>query len=711
MGKELYQFFSPQSVAIIGASQKKGAIGNTVVRNFIDLNFKGKVYPINPKYDQIEGFRCYPEVTAIPDEVDVAVIAVPNEHVETSIRTCAKKGIKYLLVFSSGFAELGEEGARKQEEIIKFCKEHNIRLLGPNTLGMMNVHDKISLTFQDVSATLLLPGEVGLVAQSGATGSQVLNIASEEQIGFTYMVATGNQPDLNTVEVMDFYVDDERTKLIGFYMEGVPDGKDLLSMAKKALEKHKPVIGIKSGRSNAGQRAAMSHTGSMTGSNEVFQVSAEKYGMTMVEGLDQLVDALKVFRSDKRPKGNRVGTVVVSGATGIMLADALHDYGLEMVELKPKTQNKLKEVLPSYCSVVNPVDIASTFVMKPVIYPHSIQTLVDADEVDMIMVHLPVPQSLGPMKYAKEIVEIAKNTDKPIIVMPTGTEEDMAEVRYFLNKHKVPAYRNLEMAAKAAYDLLKYERIYEKHKSIKASSKVKPTTLNAHQGASSVTEYEVKKLLTQHNIPVPKSVLIKSDADLKKVDKELQYPLVAKIVSPDITHKSDIGGVALNITNEQQLKNAYYSILTNIHSKQATAQIDGILVEEMMEGPSIEAIVGVSNDPQFGPVILCGLGGIYVEIMKDVTRRLAPVSEEDALEMIKELKSYPIFTGARKGISFDVKAFSKALAQISNLALSLGDSWADLEINPLIIRAEGKGVVALDGLITLNNQKQLESIK
>ena len=701
---QLEYLLRPRSVAIVGASQKAGAIGHTTVKNFKDLGFQGKVYCVNPRYNEVEGFPCFPTVADIPDPIDLAIITVPDQFVVDAMKDCAKKKVSYVIIFSAGFAERGEDGLKMQNEILDISKQHGIRVIGPNTMGIYNVKDKIALTFTPASTSKWLSGNVGLVSQSGATGGTILNTTEEEKIGFSYVITTGNQIDLTTLDIAEAFLEDDDTHMIAAYMEAVPDGQQLKELGMKALKKRKPIIVLKSGHSEAGQKAALSHTASMTGTKAAFELVAKEYGFTMVSDIEEITDAIKAFNSKKRLKGNRVATVVISGATGIMIADRLSECGLELVELTNETKKRLREVVPDYLSIENPVDIASTLLMNPGIFTHSINTLVAAEEVDALIIHLPFGKDLGGLKFAQDIVETSKKTDKPIIVLTTGTEESTADIRKYLNQNHVPAYRNIKSGVKSLQYLLEYEKIYNKCAGLSAKSTIQTTTEISWQFASNltVTEPEVKRLLSQSGIPVPRGDVGKNLDELLQIASTLSYPLVAKIVSQDITHKSDVGGVFLPIKNQEELKRAYETIMESVAKHVPSAKIEGILIEELAQGPFLEAFVGVKRDPVFGPIIMCGLGGVYVEVIKDLSQRLAPITEEDALEMIRELKSYPLFTGFRKGAKYDVQAFAKVLADISRLALNLGNQWSEIEINPLIVREEEKGVMALDGLITMS---------
>ncbi|RNB88809.1 CoA-binding protein [Brevibacillus nitrificans] len=695
---------SPESVAVVGASNTPGSIGHTAIKNFADIDFRGKVYGVNPRYEEVVGFPCYPSLLAIDSPIDVVIVAVASHLVEGTIRECIEKKVKFLVIFSSGFAETGESGRSKQNEIMELCKANDIRVVGPNALGIYNNQNKVLHSFIPVSSLAPTPiGEIAVISQSGATGMTFVSTAGDEEIGFSYMFTTGNQMDLNTNDFLEIAIEDASTKVISLYMEAVPNGEKLKQSAKKALAARKPIVALKAGRSDAGMKAALSHTASMTGSNQSFKTVVEQLGVTVVEEIEEMINALKVFRSGKRPAGKRVATLVISGAAGIMLADTVTELGLEMAVLEESTKHRLAEIVPSYCSLTNPVDIASTYTGDQRLYKHCIETLAAAEEVDIVIVHLP---QIGPLgeKMANEIVEVAGSTTKPIIVAITGPEQHFGTVKRILNRGYVPQYSSLKSAGIAAKQLVSYEERY--HRSLRqkeleieqtaAALELVPIEIN---DVSVLTEPEVKQILQSFGVPVPKHVTVtKRDELLEKV-KELKYPVAAKIVSRQITHKSDAGGVVLSINDERALASAYDSILAQVRENCPEALIEGVLVEEQVEGPFLEAFVGIKRDPVMGPIMICGLGGIYVEVLKDIAQRPAPISEEDALEMIQELKCYPIFTGIRKGLRYDVSAFAKALSQLSQIAVSMGDKWTGLEINPLIIRPSGEGVVALDGLL------------
>ncbi|HZG83755.1 acetate--CoA ligase family protein [Paenibacillus sp.] len=697
----LHAFFSPRTVAVVGASKTVGSIGHTAIRNFADIGFLGSVYAVNPRYEEVEGFPCYPSLQAIDDEIEVVIVAVASHLVEGAIRDCIEKHVKYIVIFSSGFAEISEDGRQKQDDLFALCKEKGIRVLGPNTLGTYNNFNKVAFSFMSTSVLKQTPeGDVGIVSQSGASGGTLFMAGGEEGIGYSYLATTGNQMDMNTCEFLDFLVDDDRTNVIGLYMEAIPDGKSLMQAAERAIRKRKPIVALKAGRSDSGAKAALTHTASMTGSYQVFQAALDRYGVTFVEELDEMADAIKAFRSGKQPSGNRVALLVGSGATGIMLADRLDELGLRMAQLRETTVQRLAEMVPSYCFLGNPVDIASTYTGNDKLYRHCVETLAAAEEVDIVIAHLPMP---GPMGHAMadDIISVSEQTGKPIIVALTSTEKMQGDIKVKLNCARIPAYFTLRGAAKAAWQLVNYE---EKRSRAAVLTELRhgqtAIAAEALEGQGVVTEPEVKTMLREFGIPVPKGFVAANRLELLEGAKGLQYPVAVKIVSPDITHKSDAGGVILKVADEQALVEAFETVLRRVKEHEPNASVHGVLVEEMVEGPFLEAIVGVKRDPAFGPIVMCGLGGIYVEVLKDVVQKAAPLTPAEALEMIQALQCYPLFTGARKGLAYDVDALANVISKISELAVSLGDRWDEMEINPLIVRPQGQGVMALDGLIT-----------
>ncbi|MDR7076150.1 acetyltransferase [Neobacillus niacini] len=694
------RLINPHAIAIFGPSLKPNTVGNRLMNNIEKINPEVKVYCVNPKYDEVKGFPCYPSGLDIPDKIDVAVIAVPKDSVENSIRECIQKKVPYVILVSAGFAETGNEGLELQNKILKLCKENGIRVLGPNTLGVYNVKNNIPIIFTPIVREI--NSSIGLTTQGGAAGSMALLSATGEGVGIARLITTGNQIDINTLDIAEMYIEDDEIQIIASYMEAIPDGQKLKELGLRALEKQKPFIIYKSGRSEAGQKAAMSHTASLASSHTGFTLIAEKYGLTKVDSLDEMEDALKAFNARKRPKGNRVATLVVSGTQGVTNADHLVEAGLELAVLSDETRRKLREFVPSYLSIDNPVDIST----HRDIFINCVEILEEAEEVDALFLQFNWSTEMGGDRYAQALVETYNRTSKPIIVITTGGEEFTGHIRKYLNENRIPSYNNVLSAVKSLYHLYNYEKRYSTRKQSPVTLKA-PSMENKLPVSSdkSVTEPKVKDLLSQFDIPIPRGGVGKTLDEIFQIASGLTFPLVAKVVSPEIMHKSDVGGIVLPIENLEELKNAYETITQSVSRHSPSSKIEGYLIEELAQGPFLETIVGVKRDPLFGPIIMCGLGGIYVELLKDYSQRVAPITEEEALEMIKELKSFPLFNGYRGGSNYDVQALAELLSNISKLALTLGDDWSELEINPLIVLEKGKGVLALDGLITMSKSE------
>jgi acetate---CoA ligase (ADP-forming) len=701
---DLKGFFTPKSIALFGASKDPRKVGGKTLTNLLTFNNGVKIYPINPGYDEVMGIRCYPNLSSISSNVDFAIIAVAGKKILDAVQQCVNHGVKYAVIFTSGFAEIGEEGKRLQDEIIRLSREQGLRFVGPNTMGCMNYIDKIPLSFGRIGK-YHLQGTTGLISQSGAMGNILTEHAMDEKVGFSYFASVGNQADIDIVELMEFMVHDEGTNVISVYMESVKNAKKMKIIAAEALQKHKPIVLLKSGRSSIGQKAALSHTASMTGSDAAFRAFAKQYGIVQVKDVSELVNALKTFNRGKRTKGKNVAVISTSGASCILFADNCSDLGLELVSFNKETEQKLKEIMPDFGSVQNPLDVTGAALTDKTLFKNCLEIISSDDNVDALIVDTNFGYELG-MKMAKEIVEIDQKTEKPILVCYTSGEA-VEEARNYLKAEKIPTYASQLQTTESMKMLMDYENQYELNHIENSNERLDEFAgldlVKVHD-SKLLTEPKVKGILSQLNITIPKGNLATSVNHALQIADRLSYPLVAKVASVSIPHKSDVGGVIFPIKDKGELIEAYNTIIKNVSEKVTTASIDGILIEEMIQGPFIETIVGVKNDPDFGPIILFGLGGIYVEVLKDVSQSLAPVTEQQALQMIRNLKSFPILTGARSGIQYDISALAKVLVNLSHFAMTVEESILEMEINPLIVLPKGEGVVALDGLFTLKQE-------
>jgi acetate---CoA ligase (ADP-forming) len=711
---DLTAFFYPKSIAVVGASKDFTSIGGKPLRNLIAHNYSGKIYPVNPKYTEIDGLTCYPSIADIPGEIDLVLLAVSQKLVPSVVQQCQQKGVKFITLFSAGYSEIGDEGAKLQTDLVNYCSQHGIRLCGPNCIGSINVLESIPMGFSNSFETeQYISGNVGLASQSGALGYATFAHAQQQYIGFSYVANTGNQADLTTLEILDFLVADSKTKVITAYLEGIPNGEHLKKIAVDAIEAEKPLIVVKSGRSELGKVAAMSHTGSLAGSEKSFQSFARQYGIQLVNDTDELIDSMKVFSREKRVSGKNVAVISTSGASGILMADYCEEYGLDMTVLSEVTTAKLKEILPSFASVINPVDITAQALNEKQIFQKCLQILVNAPEVDSLVVTTTFGGQLV-SSMMEDVAAIDKTTPKPILVNLTGSDELIGSARQLLEKERVPVYDSVSRTTAALKKLLVYSQFLKKRKTRELGQLNVQEIVRKQDLTDELNEHEVKALLSSYQISVPNGKIVTTEAEVSALFHTLQAPLVAKVVSKKILHKSDVGGVVLNIQTEEDALQAFASIHHSVQQKLPNAAIEGILIEEMIASPSLEIIVGVKHDPQFGQMIMCGSGGVYVELLKDVSLRCTPIIYEDAFEMIKELKTYPLFNEFRGGPQYDVEALANALVQVSQLAITYSDEIAEMDINPLIVRPKGQGVVALDGLMVLKVKEHsgsLESVK
>ncbi|EZH66685.1 hypothetical protein DH09_12265 [Bacillaceae bacterium JMAK1] len=691
----------PKSVAIVGVSKDFSSISGKPLKNLLEHRYPGDIYPVNPKYDSIGDLTCYDSVLDIPGEVDVALLAVSASRILSILDECEQKGIRSLILFGSGFAEVGEEGKALQEKVEQKAKQANLSLLGPNCLGLLNVKDSLPLGFATSfeTETGFISGNVGFASQSGALGFSLFGIAQEQGIGFSYIINTGNQMDINTIDIMDYLLDDSDTNVVAGYLESIPDGEAFITLAKKAKEKQKPLLIMKAGRSEIGQEAAMSHTASMTGSDEMFRTIAKQYGVVIANDVDDLVDLMKIFSRAKQMHGKRVATISNSGAAGITMADYSEQLGLDLVRLEESTLKQISSIIPSYGSAVNPIDVTAQALKEQHIIADTLDVLANASEVDAIVVQTTFGGELG-KKVCERIVEIDQQTEKPIVVTVTGSEELTGAGRKALEDANVPVYVTSYKTMYAVEKLSTFTTKTLEDIDVQPSFKV-----NASEAIW--TEVIAKQTVKDLGIEVPKGILVTGQEQLTNVSNELAYPVVAKVISDDILHKSDVGGVELGIENSAQLRESYERIVQSVSKHRPTATVDGILVEEMMQEKSVEMFIGIQHDVDFGPFIVCGLGGIYIEVFKDYAMRHAPVSKRSAYQMIDELKSAAILKGVRGHRGYDVDALADAIVNLSQFAAANQDRIQEMDLNPVFVREQG--LQALDAIIVWREADRVHS--
>lgn len=697
------KFLQPKSVAIIGVSKDFSSISGKPLKNLIRHQYDGEIYLVNPKYDEIEGITCYPSILDVPGSVDVALIAVSQKRIMQVLDECKEKSIKHLILFGAGFAETGEEGKALQDKLLEEAKKADMHLLGPNCIGLLNVKKSIPLGFSTSFETDkgFIEGNVGFASQSGALGFSLFGIAQEEHIGFSYIFNTGNQIDLHTLDCMEYMLEDEDTKVICGYLESIPDGEMLIRLAERSKVLKKPLILLKAGRSELGKQAAISHTASLTGSEEAFQAIAKQYGIITANDIDDMIDAMKIFKRGKSANGNRVVTISNSGAAGIAFADYSEALGLNLVSLSTETEEKIKQVIPPYGSPKNPVDITAQALKEQHIFIETVKIVVNDPEIDAIIVQTTFGGELG-KTICEKIAEIDRTTNKPIVVTVTGANEITGQGKEYLEKVGVPVYLTPYKTMVALKKLIDFSLFCEDSKRNEDSGYTSPSL--EHIPTSGIwTEEKVKKILAKMNIRIPKGNVIENETHLKQIKDVIPYPVVSKVISDNILHKTDAGGVKVNIQNAEELQKSYTEIIESAKKYFPNAKITGVLAEEMINDEAVEMFIGIKDDLDFGTLIVTGLGGIFIEVLNDVAIRKAPISLVEARLMLKELKGYPLLEGVRGAAKRDIEALAEALVRISYFAKVHEGKIKEMDINPILVFEEGKGIAALDGIILWND--------
>lgn len=697
--KKFQYLLEPRTIAVVGVSDDVARPGSQAVRALLANGFEGKIFPVNPKYEQFEGMRCYPSVDAIEEGVDLVVIGVPAGGVIAVMEACARKKVGYVVVLSGGFRESGPEGIERERELLRIAQEAGIRMVGPNCLGLANIHSNVYAAFGSITrAPKLEAGSVSLVTQSGGFGYSIALACAEAGIGFRHVIATGNETDVDHVQLIDALIDDDKTRCIMVYIEGTRDGRALLEAGRRALAAGKPVLLWKGGVTEQGMRAAESHTASMTGTYDFYRAMFKQTGIVEIQELHEAVDYLLAFGAGKYPAGGGVAVMGVSGGSAIVFADAGERSGLHLCDLAEPTQRALAEVVPSIGAIHNPIDLTAGYFSTK--NQEKLATAVRATLADpgahSVCVNLATTGKAGSLAAAQVLGQIAAETDKPLVVFSSAPASEVGEALQLFAKSGVPVFRSPSRAARAVAVLADYRQARGRLLRAQApgASTGAVANLDALRSGTALSEAQSKDLLASIGISVTRDVIVNKPGELSITG--MRTPLVVKIVSADIPHKTEIGGVKLGITTQQGLDEAIAQVLDNARTRVPGARIDGVLVSEMVTG-GFELIAGVVNDVVFGPVVVVGAGGIYAEILKDTSCRVAPFDEATALEMLGELKCRPILDGARGVAPRDIGAITRSLAALSQFAWDHREQVQEIDINPLFSLPDG--AVAADALV------------
>ncbi|MNJ24879.1 succinyl-CoA synthetase subunit beta [compost metagenome] len=694
-------FFTPRSVAVIGASQDLASISGQPIAHLKAKGFAGQVLPVNPRYDEVAGYRCYPDVASLPVTPDVAVIAVGAKRVPDALQALGSKGCRFAVILSSGFAEAGEQGAEAQRALTAIARSFGMQVIGPNCQGYMNISAGIHVGFGAPYGLTYPKGHLSLTSQSGAFGNSIVMLASQEGIGFRHYVSTGNESVTTSLDFMDAMIDDPETHVIAGYVEGFQDARRLLGIGRRALNAGKPMLIWKVGTSEAGARAAASHTANLGGSMALYRAAFRQSGIIEVNDVGDLADCAKALLPGRLPKGKRLAVVTISGGAGIAMADGAAHGGLVLPELAPATVTALKEVLPSFAAVANPLDVTASLLTDASLLRVTLEQLADDPNVDMIGLALAAASGALATELANEIVRIRDERGIPVLVAWNADPATVQAAYDILDAAGIPRYQSPVRCARGASALWAFAEARGRVAQVMDESPLQLTVapMRALLGArrSDLTEFEAKKVVAAYGIGVTQEALASDADEASRIAQAMQRPVVMKIQSADIPHKTEAGGVRVGVQGSAQVKAAFAQILGNARSYAPEARIDGVLVQEMVSGGT-ELILGINNDPLFGPAVMVGFGGIFAEVMKDVSFRLAPITRSEAHAMLRELRSFPILDGARGRPKADVEAVVDTLMRVSAMAVDLAGVLQEFDINPLFVLKQGEGVRAGDAL-------------
>lgn len=700
--KQLDSLFKPDSIAVIGASNTPGKIGHSVVKNLIESEFQGKIYPINTKEDVIQGIKAYPTVADVPGSIDTAVVTVPAKFVLGVTEECGKKGIQSLIIITSGFSEVGNR--ELEQQIVDMANSYHMRILGPNIVGVLSNSNKMNASF---APFLPLAGKASLVSQSGALLIAMDASTYTRRIGFEKLISIGNMSDVSIGDTVEWLNEDPETTCISLYIEGIKDGRQFMDVSRKAT---KPIIALKSGVSAHGAAAAASHTGSLAGAAAIYGAAFQQAGVVQASDLDNLFDRALALSLQPPLKGDNLLIITNGGGVGVLATDAAERFGIPLKFAPKDVQDELKKHMPDFGSAKNPVDI--TGMAGTEWYVESFRYALSHPWTDGVVVLYCETAVSNPLEIAQGIKQAMVDsgiTDKPVCISYVGGERSEEAMRWLV-ENGIPAYGAPDVAINAMAAL----REYSEMRSMMAEDGSADVKVNREKalkiiadaradGRDSLTEIEAKQVFAAYNLPVTTTLLSKSEDEAVKLAKEVGFPIVMKIVSPDILHKSDAGGVKVNIKDEAGVRDAYQTILKNAKAYKAEANIHGIAIQEMAPWGT-EVILGSVNDGTFGPTMMFGLGGIFVEVLKDVTFRVAPVTKGQAERMLGEIRGAPILAGVRGEAPRDKKAMAEVVTLYSKMIVDLASEISETDANPVLVYEEGKGVKVVDARVILKKK-------
>jgi len=702
---DLQPLLKPRSIVVIGASNEETRIGGRPVQLAKVHEFQGAVYGINPKYDAVQGIPCFPSVDALPEAPDLAILAIGARDVLPQLEACARKGIKAAVIFAGGFAEIGTpEGAELQESLKRFCESSGMVVCGPNTVGISNVLDNAYGTFLTVMVEPKpKPGEVAVVAQSGGACISIYTASQKRGVGFSYVINTGNEISATTEDYLEFVADDPRVGVVAAYVEGLSNGARFREALSKLSGKRIPTVVYKVGETKAGADAASSHTARLAGDHATFRLAVRDAGAMYAQDIEQLGELTYLARFARKHVGKRVGIVTTSGAFAAILTDHLVNSGLQVPKLTTELQEKLRPHLPSFAIVSNPLDITANVVNSEGGFQDALETMLASEELDCVIL-FSVNNLID--KLADSIIAAAKASDKLLMVMLAGDAHRVSD----LDQAGVPVIMDTARGVKALASLIDWQAREPSSKTTPKDTgsrreKAKEFIASARErGDVTLDEAAGKKLLALYGIETPKEFVVTNSEEAKERFRSLETSAVLKILSPDILHKSEVGGVVLGLKTEDSVADAYSQMMATVSRLEPNARIEGAVLQRQ-EDKGVEVLVSARKDPTFGIVVSAAMGGTATELMNDISLRFAPVDEEEAREMLQELRLYPLLDGYRNSRKADIGELSRVIRAISDAAVDLSDDVDEIEVNPVIVRPEGAGAIAVDCIVKLTTAK------
>lgn len=695
MQSSLKPFFAPSGVAILGASASPNKLSFGILRNLTLYGYQGQIAPVNPGSTEILGLPCYPDISCVPDPVELAVVSLPAGVIPGILDSCGRRGIKAVVIISGGFKEVGQEGALLEQKIFTIAKNYNMRLIGPNCVGTLDIYTGLNTTFiQGVPAK----GGIGFISQSGAVAGGVVDTVRDKHIGFSNFSSLGNEVDVTETDMIEYLAEEPNTRVIAAYVEMIKDGQRFIEVARKTTP-HKPIVMLKAGRTEAGARAVSSHTGSLAGSHAAYRAAFEQAGVIEVDTVSDLFDIAMALANQPLPAGPRTVIMTNAGGPAALASDALAAQGMEMADLQPETQAELRKHLNPAAQVSNPIDMLGA--ANPAEFSLAVNLALEDSQVDAVIPIL-VPQALvNTAEVASSICEAAHNSPKPVLSCFMG-DWSVGEARQILHTHGIPMYISPETAGRVLGAMRRYGSWRDRPApEVRRPADLDPDTVRnlLSTADNALGESLTRPLLDAYGIPLIAGETAFSAHEASAAADRMGYPVVMKIISPDILHKSDVGGIKLNLGDSAQVADAYSNLIKEVAVRAPSARLEGVLVEKMAPRGQ-EVIVGMRRDPNFGPLMMFGLGGIYVELFGDVSFRVAPLSQADARDMIHQTRAGRLLTGFRGMPVADINAVVDTIQRLSCLALDFPEI-EEIEINPLLVLPENQGVLALDGRVIL----------